>query len=151
MSQASRTLKTLLFATAILGAGRAASAADHPNLQPGNWETSMTMEMAGMPGMASRPATTFTHCIKPDQLKDNQSLAERMQSNAKGKCKVSDVKFDNDKLSYSFACDTGASGSTELIFGGNTYEGTTKISVPGHGSAPMTMTQHFKSKRTGDC
>jgi hypothetical protein len=155
MSQTTRTFKTLLCAAAILGAAgaatRAATAADHPNLQPGNWETSMTMEMAGMPGMASRPATAMTHCIKPDQVKDNQSLAERMQTNSKSKCKVSDVKFEGDKLSYNFTCDSGASGSAELIFGGTTYEGTTKISMPGRGNGPMTMTQHFKSKRIGDC
>lgn len=151
MSQAARTSKTLLCAAAIIAAisaAGAAYAADHPNLQPGNWETSMTMEMAGMP---PRPAITTTHCIKPDQIKDNQSLAESMQTNAKSKCKVSDVKFEADKLSYSFACDSGASGTSELIFGGTTYEGTTKISVPGRGAGPMTMTQHFKSKRLGDC
>ena len=161
MSQAARTSKTPSPASAVIGvlgviatlgaaviAGRAADAADHPNLQPGNWETSMTMEMAGMP---SRPPMTVTHCIKPDQIKDNQSLAERMQTNSKSKCKVSDVKFEGDKLSYSFTCDSGASGTSELVFGGTTYEGTTKVTVPGRGNGPMTMTQHFKSKRIGDC
>ncbi len=151
MSQAARTWKTLLLVSAVLlasgAAGRAASAADHPNLQPGNWETTMTMEMAGMP---PRPMTT-THCIKADEVKDNQSIAERIQANPRSKCKVSDVKFEGDKLSYSFACDSGASGSAELTFGGTTYEGVTKISVPGHGGGPMTMTQRFKSKRVGDC
>jgi len=154
MSQAARTSKTLLCTSAIiaaLSAGAAtgiANAADHPNLQPGSWETSMTMEMAGMP---ARPPITTTHCIKADQVKDNQSLADSMQTNSKSKCKVADVKFESDKLSYSFTCDSGASGTSELVFGGTTYEGTTKISVPGHGNGPMTMTQHFKSKRVGDC
>jgi len=158
MSQAARTSKTLLYTSAIIAAlavGAAtgtANAADHPNLQPGSWETSMTMEMAGMPaGMPARPPITTTHCIKADQIKDNQSLADSMQTNSKSKCKVTDVKFESDKLSYSFTCDSGASGTSELVFGGTTYEGTTKISVPGHGNGPMTMTQHFKSKRVGDC
>jgi hypothetical protein len=161
MSQATRSSKTLLSASAAIGvigvmaligamaAGRAAYAADHPNLQPGKWETSLTMDMPGMP---ARPAITTTHCVKPDEVKDNQSVAERMQANSKGKCKVSDVKFEGDKLSYSFTCDTGASGTTELVFGGTTYEGTTKIAISGRGNAPaMSMTQHFKSKRLGDC
>lgn len=152
MSHATRTLKTLLWASATLAAalaaGRAANAADHPNLQPGNWETSFTMEMAGMP---PRPAITSTHCIKADQVRDSKSFAEHMQEHNKGKCQVSDLKLDSDKLSYSFACENGASGTTELAFGGTTYEGTTKMSIPGHGGAPMTMTQRFKSKRIGDC
>jgi hypothetical protein len=163
MSQVARTSKTLLRASAIVGvigamvvmgaagiAGRAAYAADHPNLQPGNYETSTTMEIAGMP---PRPAMTSNHCVRPDQVKDNQSLAERIQTSSKSKCKVSDIKVDGYKLSYSFACETGAraTGTTELILGGTTYEGTTKISVPGRGNGPITGTQHFKSMRVGDC
>jgi hypothetical protein len=152
MIQAARSFKTVLCAMAIVGAalagGRAASAADHPNVQPGNWEITSTMEMPGMPMPPARP---ITHCIKPDEIKDNQSFADSMQTRNKGKCKISDIKIESDKLSYSFACDSGASGTTEVAFGGTTYEGTTKMTVPGHGNGPMTMTNHFKAKRVGDC
>lgn len=152
MRQAAPTLKTLLCASAILAGAlagsRAAGAADHPNIQPGNWEITISMEMPGMP---ARPAMTNTHCIKPDQIKDSQSFADSMQDKTRGKCKVSDLKFDSDKLSYSFACEGGATGTSELVFGGTTYEGTNKITVPGRGNGPMTMTQHFKAKRVGDC
>jgi hypothetical protein len=152
MRQAAPTLKTLLCASAILGGvlagGRAAGAADHPNIQPGSWEITTSMEMPGMP---ARPAMTNTHCIKPDQVKDSQSFADSMQDKNRGKCKVSDLKVASDKLSYNFACEGGATGTSELVFGGTTYEGTVKISVPGRGNGPMTMTQHFKAKRVGDC
>jgi Protein of unknown function (DUF3617) len=153
MRQAAPTLKTLLCASAILGGvlagGRAASAADHPNVQPGNWEITISMEMPGMP---ARPAMTNTHCIKPDQVKDSQSFADSMQERTRDrKCKFSDFKLESDKLSYSFTCESGATGTSELVFGGTTYEGTTKITVPGRGNGPMTMTQHFKAKRVGDC
>jgi hypothetical protein len=152
MTQAARSLKTLLCASAIVGAalagGRAAVAADHPNIQPGNWEITSSMEMPGMPMPPARP---MTHCIKPDEIKDNQSFADSMQARNKGKCKISDVKFESDKLSYSFACDSGASGTSEIVFGGTTYEGTTRMTVPGRGNGPMTMTNHFKAKRVGDC
>jgi len=104
-----------------------------------------------MPGMPMPPARPITHCIKPDEIKDNQSFADSMLARNKGKCKISDVKFEGDKLSYSFACDGGASGTSEIVFGGTTYEGTTKMTVPGHGNGPMTMTNHFKAKRVGDC
>lgn len=152
MTQAARSFKTLLCATAIAGAvlagGRAARAADHPNIQPGNWEITTSMEMPGMPMPPARP---ITRCIKPDEIKDNQSFADSMQARNKGKCKISDVKFESDKLSYSFTCDSGASGNSEILFGGTTYEGTTKMTIPGHGNGPMTMTNRFKAKRLGDC
>jgi len=152
MSHAAPTLKALFCATAILGAvlagGRAASAADHPNVQPGNWEITVSMEMAGMP---PRPAMTSSHCIKPDHVKDSQSFADSMQERNRGKCKVSDLKLESDRLSYSFACDSGATGTSEIVFGGTTYEGTNKMTVPGRGNGPMTITQHIKGKRIGDC
>lgn len=152
MSQSTPTLKALLCATAILGAvlagGRAANAADHPNVQPGNWEITVSMEIAGMP---PRPAMTSSHCVKPDQVKDSQSFADSMQERNRGKCKVSDLEFESDKLSYSFACDSGTTGTSEIVFAGTTYEGTNKMTVPGHGNGPMTITQHIKAKRIGDC
>jgi len=152
MSQTTPTLEVLLCATAILAAvlagGRAANAADHPNVQPGNWEITVSMEMPGMP---PRPAMTSNRCIKPDHVKDSQSFADSMQERNRGKCKVSDLKLESDKLSYSFACDSGATGTSEILFGGTTYEGTNKMTVPGHGNGPMTITQHIKGKRIGDC
>ncbi len=152
MRQAAPTLEALLCASAILGAvlgaGRAANAADHPNIQPGSWEITMSMEIPGMP---ARPATTSSHCIKPDHVKDSQSFAESMQERNRGKCKFSDIKAASDKLSYSFVCESGATGTSELVFGGTTYEGTNKMTVPGRGSGPMTITQHIKAKRIGDC
>jgi hypothetical protein len=152
MCQAAPTLRTLLCASAILGAvlagGRAASAADRPNIQPGNWEITMSMEMPGMP---ARPATTSSHCIKPDHVRDSHSFAESMQERNRGKCKVADLKLESDKLSYSFTCESGATGTSELVFAGTSYEGTNKMTVPGRGNGPMTITQHIKAKRLGDC
>jgi hypothetical protein len=152
MSQAAPSFKTLLCASALLGAvlagGRAADAADHPNIQPGNWEITTSMEIAGMP---PRPAMTNSHCIKPDHLRDSQSFADSIQESKRGKCKVSDLKLESDKLSYSIACESGATGTSELVFAGTSYEGTNKMTVPGHGNGPMTITQHIKAKRIGDC
>ncbi len=156
MSHAVRTLKILVCALAVAGialaAGRAAAAengaaANHPNLKPGSWEISTTMEMTGMP---PRPAFTNTVCVKPDQIKDSHAFAQTIQQR-NDKCKVSDLKVDGDKLSYGFACEHG-SGTTELTFGGTTYEGTIKITTSGRGNnGPMTIIQHVKAKRTGDC
>ncbi len=151
MSHALRVVKPLLCASALLAvtlAGATAAAEDHPNVQPGSWQTTVTMEMPGMP--AGIPPRTSTHCLKADQVKDNYSFADAMQSHGKDKCKVEDLKLDGGKLTYRFTCEDGTNGSTELVFGGDSYEGTTKATVAGHGQ-PMTMIQHLKAKRVGDC
>ncbi|HVT59709.1 MAG TPA: DUF3617 family protein [Thermoanaerobaculia bacterium] len=97
------------------------------------------------------PPIKVTHCIKADQYKDTQSFADDAQKR-NGKCKISDVKHEGDKVSWSYACESGPSGSSEYAFSGTSYEGTNTASVPGsakHGA--MKMTQHIKGKRLGDC
>jgi hypothetical protein len=134
--------------TAATAASPAAAAGDRPNLTPGNWEMTITSDIPNMP---SRPAMTTTHCVKADDVKDTHTFAAAMQQR-NGKCVPSDFKFDGGKLSYTWACDGGESGSTEFLFAGATYEGTTKVNMPAHGNrAAMSITQHIKAKRVGDC
>jgi hypothetical protein len=153
MKAALRNVKVMLCASACLGAAvvaapPAARAQDRPNLNPGNWEISMQMDMEGMP---SRPPMTMTHCIKPDQVKDSQTFAQDMQKR-NGKCAVSDLKADGGKLSYSFDCEGGAKGDVEMAFAGGTYEGTIKLTTGGgRGQGPMHVIQHIKARRVGDC
>jgi hypothetical protein len=151
MKPTARLLEIVLCAPAILGvAVAAANAADRINLQPGNWEISITNEMEGMASM-SMPPMTVTHCIKSEEVKDPRSFVDAMQKR-NGKCTLSELKQEGDKWSWNFACENGPSGTTEYLFGGTSYEATSKISVPAkdkHGA--MKMTQHIKGKRLGDC
>ncbi len=122
--------------------------ADHPNITPGSWETTVTSDMPNMP---ARPPMTTTHCVKAEDVKDSHAFAEAMQQRS-GKCTLADFKFDGGKLSYNWSCESGNAGSTEFVFSGNAYEGTTKVNVIAHGNrGPMTITQHIKARRVGDC
>jgi Protein of unknown function (DUF3617) len=126
----------------------AANAADHPDITPGSWETTVTSEIPNMP---PRPPMTTTHCVKAEDVKDSRSFAETMQQRS-GKCALSDFKFDGGKLSYNWSCEGGNAGSTEFVFSGTSYEGTTKVNLAAHGNrGPMSITQHIKARRVGDC
>jgi Protein of unknown function (DUF3617) len=153
MKRVGRICKLALCAVAVVAASSAiAHAADRPNITPGNWEITITMEMPGMPTM---PAMTSTHCVKADHVKDGQSFAAQMAQMGQkrnGKCSVSDLKFDGAHLLYSYSCENGASGTTELAFSGTTYEGTSKTNMPAKDNHDaMTIVQHYKAKRIGDC
>jgi hypothetical protein len=146
-----------LAACAALTAVPCAAAGDHPNVTPGNWQVTVKTEIEGMPNMPNMPnmpgaaPRTVTRCIKPEEIKDNQSFAEHMQDR-NGKCQYTDFKSDSGKLSFSFACENGASGTSEVVFKGASYEATTKATMaPHNGRPPMTMTQHVTATRIGDC
>jgi Protein of unknown function (DUF3617) len=151
-----RTLQTAAIAAcvcaALTAAPRAAAAIDHPNITPGSWELSMKIEVDGRPSMPEgMPATTIKQCIKPEQVQNNKSFADLMNKRG-GKCEYTDFKTEGNKISYSFACQDGPSGTSEVVFGGTTYEVTTHAITPPHGNHPaMKMTQHLSGKRLGDC
>jgi hypothetical protein len=132
--------------TVALGAGNAHAVG--VDMQPGNWELSVTMEMPGMAGM-DKPMTV-NQCIKPEDVKDPKAMAERTSKGNKS-CKVSEPKLDGKTMSFDFTCDKGGSGRTEFTFDRTTYTGTTTILAPGGPNGTIKMVQHVKAKRTGDC
>jgi hypothetical protein len=150
MRTATRILNLACCAAVIAGGSISAAEDDKPNMQPGNWEITISMEMEGMPVNLSKKPLTSSHCIKPEDVKDFHTIAENNQPRDK-KCKVGDLKRDGDKVTYSFTCEGGASGTSEVIYKGTTYEGTTVMNVGAGPQGAMRMTQRFKGKRLGDC
>ena len=136
-----------LAATAAGGDAAGSGSAERPNMTPGQWEITVVMEMEGMP---PRPPITSTQCIKPEEIKDARSFAGTVQRRG-GKCTIGDLKLTGGKLSYTFSCEHGATGETEVSFAGTSYEATTKMTSPGRGSGPLKLQQHTTAKRTGDC
>jgi Protein of unknown function (DUF3617) len=138
----------LCAAAVLLATTAAANAADPVHVTPGNWEIASSIEMPNMP---PRPPMTMTHCVKPEDVTDSHTFAERMQQR-NGKCTFSDFKVGGDKMSYSFTCENAASGTSEVVFAGASYEATTKVTVGANGNRPaMTMISHVKARRVGDC
>ncbi len=129
--------------TGAAGAGGAA----RPNFTPGQWEITVVLETQGIP---PRPPITSTQCITAGESKDARSLADTLQRRS-GKCTVGDLKLAGGSLSYSFKCDRGATGTTEISLAGTSYQATTRMTSPGRGSGTLKLSQHVTARRLGDC
>ena len=123
---------------AVLACGLAASvvSAQSP-MRPGNWETTVQMEMPGM----SMPATKTAKCVTAAQLKDP---VQSVPSTAPG-CTMSNYKVEGSKVTWAMACKD-MSGTGEMTFkGDDTYVGQINV------TAPHAMVMKMTGKRIGDC
>ena len=105
-------------------------------MRPGNWESTMQMQMPGM----SMPAMKNTKCVTTEQLKDP---VKALPSAAPG-CSMSDYKANGSKVTWKMAC-TEMAGTGELTFKGDAYEGLMNV------TSPHAMTMKMSGRRVGDC
>jgi hypothetical protein len=113
-----------------------------PNLNPGQWTISSSMEMPGM--NFTMPATSFSQCITAADL-----IPRPGQEN--GKCRVLQQDISGDTVTWTIACESGGGQMTskgEVTYHGDTFEGTVQSSGS---SMPTPMTQTMNGKRTGSC
>ncbi len=115
-------------------------------MRPGQWETTVRMEMPGMP--VKMPPTTATSCVTPEQAKEPGNTVQAGRGRGNSNCKTSDYKTDGNKVTWKFAC-TGADAATgegEMVFSGDSYTG--KMTMK---SADVQMNMQYSGKRLGDC
>jgi Protein of unknown function (DUF3617) len=130
-----------------LGLAAAASdaAAQSSPMRPGRWEVTIQMEMPGMP--MQMPPIKDARCITQQQL---DSPARGLPSGAKNPndCKVSNYMASGSTVTWSMACSgpPASTGTGELRFDGDTYNGTMKMTME-----QMPMTMKLSGKRVGDC
>jgi len=141
------------FAAALITAAAVSGSllAQGPGPRAGNWQVTMEINIPGMPqGM---PPMTMTQCITKEQAADPSKLLP--QGAGRGlppDCKVSDMKTEGNKTSWSMKCDgqTAMNGTGEYTFNADTYVGQMKIETDRGGQA-MTITTKYTGKRIGDC
>lgn len=125
-----------------------ALAAQQNPMKPGNWETTILMQIPNMP--TQMPEMKSTTCITPEQLeKDPASGLPRGMRGRGGadQCEMSDYKVDGQTVTWKMACpQQQMTGTGEIIFSGDSYTGTMKAAMP-MGEMTMKMT----GKRLGDC
>jgi len=112
----------------------------------GRWEVKMEMEMPGMP--MKMPPMASIQCITKEQAEDPQRTVPQAGRGAPNNCKVSDYKVVGNKATWSMKCEgpEGMSGTGEITYGENTYEGVMKMDHQG-----QAMTMKYSGKRLGDC
>jgi hypothetical protein len=136
-------MRYAVFAAVVVGLSVSAMA-QGPQ-RDGRWEVRMEMEMPGMP--MKMPPMTTTQCVTKEQADDPQRSVPQGRGN-QNNCKVSDYKVSGNTVTWSMKCEgpEAMSGTGEITYGQNTYEGTMKMTREG-----QTMTMKYSGKRLGDC
>lgn len=122
-------------------------------LAPGNWQTTVTMSMPGMP--FTPPPRTLTHCLTPpkgqtkpsaDTMKD---MAKQMQRSG---CEMQDFTFKDNSGHWKMVCSGQHPGTGEAWI---TYESskhyTSKTVMTMHDTGGGKMTISSDSKWLGPC
>jgi len=126
-------------------------------MRPGQWETTMQMQMPNMPNMPAgvqmpaMPAQKTSVCITPEQAKDPANAVPRQTGRGRGgkdDCKITDYKMKGNTATWSMACTTPdkVTGTGEMTFGDDSYTSTMKMVT-----AQGEMTMKTTGKRIGDC
>ncbi len=141
-------MRIILSSLLVLGAAATVAIAAQNPMRPGNWETTMKMEMPGMPAGAGMPEMKSSRCVTAAQLAKDPATG--LPSGAAGQkdCTHSDYKATGNVVSWKMACtgQMAMTGSGELTFKGDSYEGAIKMSMP-----QGEMTMRMAGKRAGDC
>ena len=113
-----------------------------PDMQPGRWEITSTLEM---PGMAfSMPASKHIQCITADQI-----LPQVQQEN--NKCQIVDQSMHGNIVTWQVQCESGGGSMDshgEITYHGDSFKGTV---VTNGSQMPSAMTQKMTGKRIGPC
>lgn len=133
-----------LIALAMLPANAIAS----PNMQPGMWEITTKMEMAGMEGMPAMPPQTIRQCIKRADVQNGTATVPKGDP----KCEMKNYKVQGNTATWQVECkgENPMSGTGTVTYSGNSYSGKTQFSMKEEGQT-MTMSHAFNGKRIGDC
>jgi len=116
--------------------------------QDGRWEVTVEMEMPGMP--MKMPAQTITRCVTKEEAADPQkALPQAGRNTTADSCKVSDYKMVGNTVTWAMKCGPPEqmSGTGEIVYDGNSYKGTMKMSM----ATGQTIVMKHSGKRLGDC
>jgi hypothetical protein len=108
------------------------------------WETTVKMEMAGMP--MQMPEQTQRVCQQKGAKAEDTVPHENS-------CKVLDAKQVGNKSTFKLACDDGKNkytGMGEVERSGDTTKGVIRMTGTMEGK-PVDMTQSFSSRKVGGC
>ncbi|MBI5887242.1 MAG: DUF3617 family protein [Deltaproteobacteria bacterium] len=121
------------------------------DMKEGLWEIAVTTEMSGMPaGMPfGGQEIKQTHCYTQKELKDSKNTLPKSDE----KCEIVDYKSSGKKASWAVQCkgENAMNGSGEILYKGDSYESTVKMTSKNSRGRSMQIIQHIKGRRLGNC
>jgi len=117
------------------------AAAPSVNMQDGEWEITMKIDMPGMPAGAMKPHTVKTCLTKENYVpKTNPTQTD---------CKMENQKIDGNTVSWSVVCkDTTGKGT--ITYAGDSFNGLMESSTKIEGKEMKTR-MAMVGKRLGPC
>jgi hypothetical protein len=118
-------------------------------MREGQWELTVTTQMEGMEG--KMPPQTFTKCFAPADVKDPKDILKKLST---PECTQKEVKLEGNKVTWSMECHKNGgtqTGTGEVIYAGDTYDGTMKLKMSDPRFGERMIISHTKARRTGDC
>ena len=121
-----------------------ATSAAAGDVQPGNWEMTVTMSVDGMPG-AMAPVTQ-TRCLTAEDARD----PSRLVGNAG--CEFSNKKDNGSEMSFDVACrgQVPMQGKGVVRYSAQNVSGSLELGAESSGQKIMTRSQ-LTARRIGDC
>lgn len=128
----------------VLALGLLASPLVASNLNPGKWQISVEMTMAGI----KMPPAHVTQCITRQQAESaDGALPHNLGAGKDDDCRLTDLKAEGDTVTFKLTCakkQMTAEGT--FHYAGDAYDGAMHINMPSG-----ELTQKFAGQRVGDC
>lgn len=120
-------------------------------MNPGLWETTVQMQMAGMP--MKIPAHSYKRCVTQADLDKNRGVP-KPQNTEDMNCTMSNFNVSGNTVNYTMKC-TGKEGNMQMdgsatFDSRDAYHGTMHMTGTAEGH-PMDVTSNIQAKRVGDC
>jgi hypothetical protein len=128
---------------AALGAGAAWAASP---MQPGQWESQVTVARAGRVPLIS----TDSDCVTQKEIDDGSKSLPKPGDN----CELANVATADGKTTYDFACrdeDVVRTGRAEFVIEATRYEGKLDVTSRKGGGPGAVTAMMWTARRTGEC
>jgi hypothetical protein len=114
-------------------------------MQPGLWEVTTRMEMAGMP----MPPQTVRHCYTRQDVENGDRTVPQADDK---NCKIKDYKLKGNTATWSIVCTgkNAMSGTGTMTTSATSFSGKSNYKMRDNGDT-MNMVSHMTGKRIGDC
>jgi hypothetical protein len=131
--------------TCLLAAALAVPTLGWANMEEGNWDVTVKMEMVGIP--FPLPPVQTSQCVTkkdvvPDMSRQNQD------------CIVKDQKVSGDTVTWRVQCksaDGTMDGEGRIKYAGRTYDGEMLAKMTEKSGQAMTMKYTMQGRHTGPC
>jgi hypothetical protein len=112
------------------------------NMQDGQWEMTMKMDMPGMPPAAMQPRTITTCLSKKD-------LIPQSQPDAQNKCEIKNRNIAGDTVTWEMVCPN-MTGKGTMTYAGTTVVGGSETTINMDGKI-QTIKTAMSGKYLGPC